>query len=52
MHLESIGNALDIADSLGDLNSIKEELIAAGYIKKGSNNRKKQQKCAASLPLH
>lgn len=52
MHLESIGNALDIADSLGDLNSIKEELIAAGYIKKGCNNRKKQQKCAASLPLH
>lgn len=51
-HLESISNSLDIATMLGDLNIIKEEMAASGYIKKGTNNRKKQQKTPASKPLH
>ena len=51
-HLESISNSLDIATILGDLNIIKEEMIASGYIKRNSNNKKKQQKTPASKPLH
>lgn len=51
-HLESISNSLDIATILGDLNIIKEEMIASGYIKRTSNNKKKQQKTPASKPLH
>lgn len=51
-HLESISNSLDIATMLGDLNIIKEEMAASGYIKRGTNNRKKQQKTPASKPLH
>lgn len=50
-HLESISNSLDIATILGDLNIIKEEMIASGYIRR-SFSRKKQQKTPASKPLH
>ena len=51
-HLESISNSLDIANMLDDLNLIKEEMIAAGYIKRNTQNKKKQQKTPASKPLH
>ncbi|MCI8308174.1 MAG: fibronectin/fibrinogen-binding protein [Lachnospiraceae bacterium] len=51
-HLESISNSLDIATMLDDLNIIKEEMTASGYIRKNTGNRKKQQKTPASKPLH
>lgn len=51
-HLESISNSLDIATMLDDLNIIKEEMAASGYIRKNTGNRKKQQKTPASKPLH
>lgn len=50
-HLESISNSLDIANTPGDLNSIKDELAASGYVKKTSLG-KKQQKVSESNPLH
>ncbi len=51
-HLDSISNSLDIACNESDLNSIKEEMIASGYIKRSQGNRKKQTKQPANAPLH
>ena len=48
-HLESIMNALDIAEAESDLTEIKEELIASGYVKrKGGGKREK----ITSKPFH
>lgn len=48
-HLESVMNALDIAEKEEDLTQIKEELIQSGYIRyKG--NRKKEK--VTSRPFH
>ncbi len=49
-HLESIQNALDIADDEADLKQIKQELIDCGYIKKRSG--KKGDSRLKSEPLH
>ncbi|MCR5608715.1 MAG: NFACT family protein, partial [Lachnospiraceae bacterium] len=58
-HLESISNALDIAQSESDINDIKKELIEYGYMKKkaASKNEKKGKKNTKSnqplsKPLH
>ena len=48
-YLESIKTALDIARSEDDLAQIKEELIAAGYMKRKFTKKKVQIK---SKPLH
>lgn len=48
-HLESIATALDIAVAEDDLLEIREELIAFGYIKKKSTDKKKKSK---SKPFH
>jgi len=48
-HLESVMNALDIAEKEEDLNQIKEELIVSGYIKKKGG---KQKQRFTSKPFH
>ena len=48
-HLESIQNALDIAQSEDDLAQIKEEMMESGYIRRKGNNKKTRFK---SHPLH
>ncbi len=48
-HLESIATSLDIAVKEEDLAEIKDELIAYGYIKKKSGEKKKKSK---SKPFH
>lgn len=48
-HLESISTSLDIAAAEDDLAEIKDELIAYGYIKKKSGEKKKKSK---SKPFH
>ena len=48
-HLESIATSLDIAQVEDDLLEIKEELIAFGYIRKKSGEKKKKIK---SKPFH
>lgn len=48
-HLESIMNALDIAEKEEDLVQIKEELTEAGFIKKKGNAKKQRFK---SVPFH
>ena len=53
LHLDSISNALDIAESEADLREIKKELTENGYIR--SHQPKKKQasrKEPASHPLH
>ena len=48
-HLESVMNALDIAEKEADLAQIKEELIESGYIRyKGGRKKEK----VASKPFH
>ena len=49
-HLESVATALDIALLEEDLQEIKEELIACGYIRRKSNSPKKQK--ITSKPFH
>lgn len=49
-HLESIQNALDIAETEADLSEIKEELVSAGYIKSHGNKKNKQR--TTSKPFH
>lgn len=48
-HLESIQNALDIAQSEDDLAQIKEEMIESGYVHRKGNGKKAKFK---SRPLH
>ena len=49
LHLESIQNALDIAENSDDLIQIKAELMEYGFIKKSRTNEKLKSK---SKPLH
>lgn len=49
-HLESIQASLDIAINEDDLSELKEEMALSGYIKKQSNNKKKQR--SKSVPFH
>lgn len=51
-HLESVSNSLDIACNEADLNSIKDELIAAGYIRHSGNSKTKKRNSIANHPLH
>lgn len=48
-HLESIATSLDIATQEDDLSEIREELVAYGYLRKKSGEKKKKSK---SKPLH
>ena len=48
-HLESIQNALDIAQSEDDLAQIREEMMESGYIRRKGNAKKARFK---SHPLH
>lgn len=48
-HLETIMNALDIAEKEEDLAQIKEELTEAGFIKRKGNTKKQRFK---SVPFH
>lgn len=48
-HLESIQNALDIAQSEDDLAQIKEEMIESGYVRRKGNAKKAKFK---SHPFH
>ncbi len=48
-HLESIQNALDIAQSEDDLAQIKEEMVESGYVRRKGNAKKARFK---SHPLH
>lgn len=50
LHLESVATALDIALLEEDLQEIKEELTACGYIRRKYNNSKKQK--ITSKPFH
>lgn len=49
-HLESVGNALDIAVSERDLSAIREELVQCGYIRRRRGEQKKQK--TVSRPFH
>lgn len=51
-HLESIANALEIAQSEADLSEIKRELTEFGYIKKHTQSKKGAKAQAKSRPLH
>ena len=51
-HLESIQTALDIATDEEDLNDIREELVAQGYLRKKASKGKKQNRKKKSKPLH
>lgn len=48
-HLESLINALDIAESEDDLKELKEEMIQSGYIKRKAAEKKTKYK---SKPFH
>ena len=48
-HLESIAAALDIAEQEADLVEIKEELIAAGYVRRKGGTKKEK---ITSRPFH
>ncbi len=53
LHLESVSNALDMAENENDLAAIKEELIHCGYIRRkyaGKKAEKKQK--LINKPLH
>ncbi len=51
-HLESIQNALDIAQGEEDLVPIRDELVEAGYIHRKGEKKKSSRMQAKSLPLH
>ena len=51
-HLESIQNALDIAQGEEDLVPIRDELVEAGYIHKKGEKKKSSRLQAKSKPLH
>lgn len=48
-HLESILNALDIAETEDDLSQIREELVTYGYLRRKNTGKKKSTK---SKPFH
>lgn len=48
-HLESILNALDIAETEDDLSQIREELVTYGYLRRKNTDKKKSTK---SKPFH
>ena len=48
-HLESISTSLDIAEQESDLVQIKEELIAAGYVRRKGGTKKEK---VTSRPFH
>ena len=53
LHLDSVSNALDIAESEADLREIKKELTESGYIRAHTAKKKQaSRKEPASLPLH
>jgi predicted ribosome quality control (RQC) complex YloA/Tae2 family protein len=49
-HLESMSNAMDIAENEADLNQLKEEMIQYGYMKRKNTSGKKAK--IISKPLH
>ncbi len=49
-HLESIQNALDLAENEDDLAQIREEMVASGYIRRRGGG--KQKHAPKSTPLH
>lgn len=49
IYLESVMNALDIAQNEDDLNAVKDELIAAGYVRRKFTKQKVKHK---SKPFH
>lgn len=51
-HLESIQTALDIATDEEDLNDIREELVAQGYLRKKASKGKNKKRKQKSKPLH
>jgi len=51
-YLNSINNALDIATTTADLDSIKKELREFGYIKSGGGKKTTKQKTQKSTALH
>lgn len=51
-YLESIAASLDIASSYDDLIQIKEELVAAGFIRSKPSGGKKRPERSKSKPLH
>ena len=51
-HLESIQNALDIAQGEEDLVPIRDELVEAGYIHKKGEKKKSSRLQTKSKPLH
>lgn len=53
IHLESVGNALDIASNETDLAAIKEELTSCGYIRrKYSGKKPEKRRKDNNQPLH
>ena len=52
LHLDSISNALDIAENEADLREIKKELVQSGYIKSHPAKKQASRKEPASKPLH
>jgi predicted ribosome quality control (RQC) complex YloA/Tae2 family protein len=51
-HLESISNALDIAQTEADLSEIKRELMQSGYVKKHTAAKKGAKMQSKSRPFH
>ena len=51
-HLDSVSTSLDLAQTEGDLAQIKEELTAAGYIKRHSSSKNMKKQKLNSKPLH
>ncbi|MCR5177742.1 MAG: NFACT family protein [Lachnospiraceae bacterium] len=50
-HLESVGEAISIAKTEGDLREIREELVLSGYVKK-TGTKTKERREEKSEPLH
>lgn len=50
-HLKSVSNSLDIAQSEADLSQIREELVAAGYLRPQTGKKKKGRN-EKSHPFH
>ena len=52
LHLDSVSNALDIAESEADLAEIKKELVQSGYIRSHQTRKQASRKEPVSRPLH
>ena len=50
-YLESVADALENADTPAELDEIRQELMAEGYIAKQNNTKKKQQKKSEPLKI-